>query len=162
MIEYYLVKFVLESKGYNTLWFSGDSDGFLVDLTGSKILVVPDQAAAQEAACGHGGSLQEEITSVNCDMLLYSTINKLDCDPVLTFWNIISDVAASLDISFLGDNNDARIQHLYDKLFFGCNLPAIRDKGPKYMPIWNKNEVRLLQCVIDSGLDIVKKYIRGY
>lgn len=160
MVEYYLVQFVCQSKEYNTLWFSDNSDGFLVDASCSRILVFFDRAAADKAAHNRGGRLHEGITSINCDMLLCLTSSRLDCNTILNFWNVVSDIAVSLAVSFFGDSNESQIHCLYEKLFYGCNLPAIKKDGEsKYMPTWSKNEVKLLQKVVDSGLDIIKKYI---
>lgn len=73
------------------------------------------------------------------------------------FWNLCDDIARSTHRYFYGNQRTRTIDAVYDKLFFACNLPAIRGDGEEYVPVWRKQERKLLRQVIYSGLSLLQK-----
>lgn len=73
-----------------------------------------------------------------------------------TFWNFCDDIARSTHRYFYGNRKKKAIDAVYDKLFFACNLPAIRNDGDEYVPVWKKQEWQLLRKAIRSGLSLLQ------
>lgn len=44
---------------------------------------------------------------------------------------------------------------LYDKLFFGSNIPGVTPPGEFYRPAWSRRELRKLHQVFERGLRTV-------
>jgi hypothetical protein len=50
---------------------------------------------------------------------------------------------------------------LYNKIFYGCNLPAIKKDGPKYIPTLSKIERnRVVQFISKNSLSVIKESIK--
>jgi hypothetical protein len=47
---------------------------------------------------------------------------------------------------------DRRHLTLYDKLFLGCNLPAMTPEGQRYDPMWSAEDCRKLAQLLRLGL----------
>ena len=77
---------------------------------------------------------------------------------MLTVWNILDDVSMSVNGNF--DSKKKRTNKIYDKIFFGNNLPAITPKGESYKPIWSKAERDVIREVLSFGFDIFRKAVR--
>jgi hypothetical protein len=81
---------------------------------------------------------------------------RLSCVRFLNLWNIFDDFASQLHLEF--DPDHIASQHVYDKLFFGANLPSITPKGQFYVPIWSDDEIEQIRCVLGKGLQIFRDY----
>lgn len=151
MKEYYIVDFVLSNRHFYTIWYSSDvQDGFILNTDGSKVRTFATISHAELFLKKEKLTLQKERTVFLCDEINCSGKN-IDCNAVLPFWNIISDMANSLNISFLGLQKEESIECLYDKLFHGCNLPSYKGSNPDYFPTWSCAEIKALEKVIDQG-----------
>lgn len=66
---------------------------------------------------------------------------------LLESWNALEDMSRSLGIeatSTVGDTK-ALMQHVYDKVFYGNNLPSLTPKGHGYAPVFNREELAALR-----------------
>lgn len=89
------------------------------------------------------------------------TAATLDCGLVLNAWNLFADVVAIRnhpDFRVL----DARAGHAYDKLFFGCNLPAVTPEGESYEPEWSQEEVEQIRGILAAGFDLFIPRVRRW
>jgi hypothetical protein len=43
----------------------------------------------------------------------------------------------------------------YDKLFWGCNLPALTPSGERFDPVWQAGEVANFRQFLAAGLDLL-------
>jgi hypothetical protein len=82
----------------------------------------------------------------------------VDCGLLLEAWNLFDDIAASIG-AHLHDRGERR-DKVYDKLFWGNNLPAVTPPGRSYQPLWNGCELRILRSVLRRGLDILPRHVR--
>lgn len=64
----------------------------------------------------------------------------MDCHALLIAWNLFKDVVTTLHIEFFRNKQDNVSDKIYDKLFFGTNIPAITPEGKEYIPQWTKAE----------------------
>lgn len=156
MKKYYIIIFYLEQHHYYTLWYTDDVDGFIISAEGN-IVYFEDEVLIKKFARDNEIYLDDETTEIFCNELFNIDDNNIHCNDILTFWNIVSDMARSAGKLFLGDYKHSNISDIYNKLFYGCNLPVIKQEGESYYPIWNHKEVLLLQKVINNGLDILSK-----
>src|SRR5262249_49083932 len=61
-----------------------------------------------------------------------------DCRLLLAIWNLAGDVARSVNEPF-EDRGDV-LDVVYNKLFFGNNLPPMTPPGEQYNPQWTEEE----------------------
>jgi hypothetical protein len=77
-----------------------------------------------------------------------------DCSLLLTTWNLAGDVARSANEPF-ADRGEA-LDDVYDKLFFGSNLPSMTPPGDRYNPQWTGEELGLLRARIETAVDLIR------
>ena len=93
--------------------------------------------------------------------LLRKKARTLKCDKLLSVWNLFWDVSYTVGHDF--DQNKEITNKVYDKLFFGCNLPAVTPLGKSYSPIWSSSEIKLIRSILTQGLQMFKEKVKeGY
>jgi hypothetical protein len=78
-----------------------------------------------------------------------------ECSDFLNAWNAFSDIAAScpqIQTDFRKLHREKKA--IYDKLFWGCNLPAVTPEGERFEPEWNPRETESIASIMTSGLDL--------
>ena len=80
----------------------------------------------------------------------------VDCEYMLHIWNITSDLSSSANKDFSGDSTSEIINRVYDKLFWGNNLSALRDNEDAFNPDWTSEELQELKIVVTHIVDIIK------
>lgn len=160
MTDYYSFKFIVRDKPYNCIWFSNDKDGFI---TVSNQLKHFDSYEELDAFTKENNlAVIDEGAILNIDtakIWLKENRHNVDCEYFLDFWNLISDLAGSVGDNFYGDSNKGIINKIYNKLFYGSNLPALRKDGEVYIPDWAEEELYELCRVVYDGLRIVDENI---
>lgn len=149
--DFYSVVFYLNQLRYDTLWYTDDIDGFLLNKNG-KIKSFKNDDFMRKFINEHGYTLHDEVLEIRLDDLEQLKVQPIDCKLILTIWNIMLDAAQSVSKEYLGDSRDAPIRSVYDKLFYGCNILV---KEEKYIPRWKASEKRLISRVIDNGYQIL-------
>ena len=153
--KYYLVQFKILQKEYDTFWYTDDVDGFMMD-TDNTLKSFPTKEQAVAFADKEGFMLDTEAFLVSTSILKDMNIRVINCKLYLNYWNIFSDVANSINEQFLGDSRNGTIRHIYEKLFYGCNILVKKDEE-HYIPKWSKSERRWIARVIKNGFQIVSK-----
>lgn len=153
--KYYLVKFIILQEEYYTFWYTDDVDGFLLDQSG-KLKSFPTKEEAIDFAKEEGFLLDTEEDIVTSAILRKMHIRKINCNLYLNHWNMFHDVAYSLNCPFLGDRRTGIIQHIYEKLFYGCNI-LVKEDEEHYRPKWSKQERRFIAKVMKEGFKILEK-----
>jgi len=77
---------------------------------------------------------------------------------LLNAWNLFGDIATSVDAEF--DSDRQLSQRVYEKLFWGNNLPSVTPPGKHYTPLWNEDELSLMRAILGHGLDIFRKHVK--
>ena len=157
--SYFLISCVREQK--TAYWICYSSELYLDGLlTGeSKILAFSTPAQAEAYLTGRGIYLQEDAACPVYDFdwlqgFLKSGLREISCERALDFWNLFTDAAFSLQKDFLGDRK--QYNKLYNKLFYGNNLPAIRRDGEEYLPRWSERESKMIRKILQNGLDLLE------
>lgn len=156
--KYEIVTFEISGKEYHTIWYMDDIDGFLLEQTGClKAFAAKKEAAA--FAQKEGFILDDNDFLISSAILEKYAMIEVDCNLVLNYWNTFSDLAHSLNCSFLGDNREGIVQNIYVKLFYGCNI-LVKENEEHYIPKWNKNEKRWMVKVLKEGFAILSKALQ--
>lgn len=130
IMKLYLVKFQFSKKECYALWYTDDVDGFILDENG-KIRSFASEEKTRLFANRKGYHLLEYFFR-SC------TNGKLQV---------------------FGDNSGGDVEGIYQKLFYGCNLPAIRKDGEIFVPEWNESERKRLAEIFDNGFRILSDAI---
>jgi hypothetical protein len=92
--------------------------------------------------------------------LLKKKPRTLKCDELLNAWNLFLDVSTTVGHDF--DQNHEETNQVYDKLFFGCNLPSVTPPGKSYFLIWSSSEIKLIRSTLAQGLQMFKDHVKLY
>lgn len=159
-MDYYAVKLKYSNRNYYAIWYSDNNDGFITT-NKNEIVLFDNLADIKKYSISHTIDVDcDNIACYNFDDLYEWCVSDstiVDCDKILNDWNIISDFLNTLKITFVGDNTtDGLIQSLYNKLFYGNNLPTINTTNEKYIPSWSKHELKLLKDILKEGVTKVR------
>ena len=158
--EYYQVVFIANNKEIHCIWYTNNKDGFVTEC--KKIKCFTNSKKLKEYAEKNKMNLNIKNTLLSMDeakLWLQKRKSEFDCEYLLSFWNIISDLAYSVGEIFYGDQDKDILIKIYDKLFYGNNLPSITPEDKKYFPEWEVDEIKEIAKVIEDGLKIVNTYI---
>ncbi len=138
--NYYIVEFLYNGKSYYSLW-DGETDKMIKE---NKKIVVSDNKNFLIDKIKDKAFIHDEGDIYICNM----EILNMPAGKILDFWNIISDIAKTVDIIFLGDSKQMNI--LYDKLY--------KNYIGEYISVFDA-EIDNLQNIVLDGIRIVEKYI---
>jgi len=155
-MKYFPLLYRLNAEDRYLIWISNEKDSVVVDAEG----LVP---TFKHAACvqaysdvNHYNLEREEPILHNLDWVAAwakAPDAPIDCEKALNAWNLFSDVGRSIyerGISF--DQLDRQFPGIYDKLFWGSNLPSMTPSGRHYEPEWSQVELAALAEVLSAGL----------
>lgn len=148
---YYIIRIMVNKKHFFLLWNCEYEPVFLTDANGKAVFfgsLADLTVFAEKSNIG----LAEEITEYDLDDITV-TVETLDCNEVNSKWNIISDLALTVGAEFSGE--DKRYNGIYDKLFCGCNLPAVNH--PPYTPEWSAEEITEINRILAEGADLCRR-----
>ena len=136
------------------LWGTDEigADRIAVDPEG-VLLVFPSERAARDVGAIEGWSISpEQAASYDFDEIerwCRSDDGIADCAPLLNAWNLLVDLPEGEGLFRAAD---ARAIAVYDKLFRGCNLPAMMTGEERYVPVWANSEITALKHLLLLGL----------
>lgn len=157
--EYFNLWFRLDGRDAYLIWFNGEPDGVIVDVDRK----VPCFSSNEDLS-SYGFSLNlsvktDEPILHDLDFVAswLKTENNLtvDCNVFLAAWNLFDDVSRSVGGSF-GSNRKLTAK-IYEKLFWGNNLPAVTPEGEHYEPTWTKRELEIMREVLGAGLSLFRE-----
>lgn len=170
--DYYIVSFSTDKTIKYTIWFTDDIDGFVTD-NKKNIMVFESVNQLCSYAEEHEIIIDQNIdikvadcdVQTNYDIYDYNVdyferydYSNIVCNEILNFWNIVTDITVTMETKLLGTDEDNNI--FYEKLFYGCNIPAM-NMPENYIPKWSDKERDKIKQIVDEGIAIVKKYIFG-
>jgi hypothetical protein len=163
MIEYYKVAFIYKTRYLYTLWYTNDVDGLLNE--NGKIKYFNNENELNNYCINKKINIEfDSIEIYNIDKInkIKSDIYvNIDCEYILNLWNITTDIAKTIGATFYG-NKKNEIINVYDKIFFGNNLPSVRGDGEEYIPSWNKKEINILIKVLEDCYKIFEQSYGEY
>jgi hypothetical protein len=72
------------------------------------------------------------------------------CKRLLDGWNFLMDFAYTIDAPEHFIRTNRRQKKIYNKLFFGNNLPSMTPKGKEYNPVWTSPEIKYFKTSINK------------
>jgi hypothetical protein len=159
---YYPYWYRLDGMDAFLIWFTNSHDGVWVDAQG-LIPSFQTLAQLQSYAAAHQIPIDNEVAMLH-DLDVVATWLKrplsadIDCDSFLAAWNLFSNVSAAINGDF--DPDHARTTGVYDKLFYGNNLPVITPPGEHYEPEWTDDEVLLIRELLAGGLQLFREHVQ--
>lgn len=163
MIKYFTFVFIIKNTKHYSIWYSDEDDGFIIE--SSKIKTFCNMDEMKCYARDNNYELETEYTEMQFDTAINIATKKnienedINCKYLLDFWNIVSDIANSVGDVFIGDTREGTINSIYNKLFYGNNLEAIKKNGEDFIPTWNKYEKNELLNVTNDGIRILRNYL---
>lgn len=157
-----VVHFQCQKADLYCLWYSDDEkDAFF--LKDSSLRTFPSQAAALKfldslslpRPAGKGAQEAAVYDTVRIRKMLRGE-TPFDPAAALDFWNITGDLTRSLALPFLGSPGDGLTDSVYEKLFCGNNLPAVRTSDRLYLPQFSAMEKGRLNAVLEEGFRLIE------
>lgn len=160
MKQFYPIRIVLDSVDYHCIWYSNEQDGVIT--ANDKIIAFTSLDELQLYIQEHYAALETLEVAIYYLNTIAAWVKHpqpqdINCVLLLDAWNLFIDVSASLQIKL--EENQKINKKLYDKLFWGCNLPSMSPPGEEYIPIFTQKECKRLAGILDRGLVILKENI---
>lgn len=159
--EFTACSFVLDGIERYFLWYSmeeanWDPDRILLDEAGALLqfesLDDLESYALAESLTLHPTWHARYDFDAMAVWLTGPTIEGIDCERVLSLWNLFDDMLLSIGQGkLLFDGVEKFDEDVYDKLFWGTNPPALTPDGCHYEPIWSEHEVQIIERALGEG-----------
>lgn len=149
------------------IWMSADTDSVATDADGQVL-----SFATVDALRGYSEAMQWKTDNENpilhdLDFIaawVAAPVEPVDCVQILNGWNLFLDIATTVNsprnVVFKTLHSQSHV--LYDKVFWGNNLPAMTPKGERFMPSWSPNELGAIAQVLAAGLDLFASCVREW
>jgi len=160
--EYFNLWFRLDAHDAHLIWFNGEPDGVIVDANGKVACFLNDEDLLRYASSLNLSVKTEEPNLHDLDSvaswLKTENVETVDCNVFLAAWNLFDDVSRSVGGDFDADRKKTR--KIYEKLFWGTNIPVVTPEGKSYTPIWSKRELKTIRKVLGEGLSLFREKVR--
>ena len=165
-MTYYPYWYRLDGADAYLLWRTDDSsestapDGVLLDDAG-RMVTSRHLDQLRDYAARRGLPVAAEVNPKPLDLdvvdqwLEAARKTNVDCETFLEAWNLFSDLASTV-AGRLAHIDDRKQDRIYNKLFWGNNLPAVTPPGKHYEPLWFKSEVARMQNVLGAGMRLFR------
>ncbi|QMU28030.1 hypothetical protein [Adhaeribacter radiodurans] len=165
--NYYACWFRLDQVDQYLIWINksnSDPEEVLLDGQG-RVQVFKSELNLVKYAKTKGIKIKKEEPILhNLDAVeewLQQPNNNINCDDCLAAWNLFTDVAYSLKLTFNGDKIGRLRNRIYDKLFWGNNDfvgdPILgHPSGQFYIPEWSPAEVCKLAKILKQGFKLFR------
>jgi hypothetical protein len=163
---HYLCRVRLNGAVVFVAWYSGERDGFARDDAGRLRAACTPEALT--ATAGMRDVLLESHAPADYDFdgirawCAAPAGEGIDCAAFLNAWNFFDDLAGLSDGAETAYTQLSReAAACYDKLFWGCNLPAVTPPGERFEPEWRADELAEVHLVLEAGLDLLESELRA-
>jgi hypothetical protein len=146
-VRRYLVTLRLDGTDHIAIWHSGDHDRIELDEAGLVRTLASEAAARATSDISRATAPLYDFDAI--EAWCHSPATVSNCVPLLDAWNLLGDLPTEANVFTRADK---RADAIYDKLFWGCNLPAMTPPGEHYVPEWTVAEVTALKQLLLLGL----------
>ena len=171
-MDYFLIIWLRDEIESFSIWYSNGGKDGLVCNNEKEILCFLDESAALLYLSEkdlHLYDPKDAPTIYDIDRLeawIHSDSATVDCNEILNFWNMFTDVSYTTGVKFKGDKKKKLTNLIYNKLFYGLNLPSIKPEDEEdWMPVWDKRQLKIMKSIMENGLNILNQnfiYIPQY
>jgi hypothetical protein len=161
-MEYYVFSYQLSSEVRYLIWVSDDEnskkDRFVSDSQG-MIPAFTGLEALEAYAATKNLSLLTPSSAIllNLDTIvgwLSANSDLPTCDDLLNAWNAFSDADNSTQREPSFSKMSFTNKLIYDKIFWGNNLPAVTPEGEHYDPSWTAEELDTMKSIYTCGINL--------
>lgn len=158
--NYFILWYRLDRVDSYLIWYTNDFDGVVVD-NSEQVIMFKYIPLLRKYADKCGLHIEEEEPGLHNldavkDWIENPSKTDINCDILLSAWNLFIDIASSVqDVTF--DRDREKTDLIYEKLFWGNNLPAVTPPGKHYKPNWTDDEIEKLQEVLADGLKMFQQ-----
>jgi len=158
--EYYSYWYRLNNEDSFLIWFSNEKDGFVVNENG----FVPSFNNKSDLKM-YADKIQIKVDVDNPNLtdldIIKTWLNNSekieDYNSFLDAWNLFEDISISSNGDF--DENKEVTNDIYNRIFWGCNIPAVTPEGESFTPTWTIEELKTIRETLNYGLQMFKKKI---
>lgn len=152
MKEYLKVIFETEEKDYFCIWQTDLNSGFVKD--SDHVACFRDEEVFDAYCSAKGLKIKETLVFSLVDLMSFASGMSSDYNPslLLNFWNICSDLAFTLGVAFLGDDDNDALSEIYDTLFFMSSSEPDENKTKETL---TKDDISDLREVISDGCKLI-------
>jgi hypothetical protein len=165
-MKYFPLLFRLRGEERFLIWMSGDTDSVMMAEDG----YIPSFATV-DALRGYANVKGWEIegeTPVLHDLdrvaaWVAEPVDAVNCVEVLNAWNLFADICATVNAprNTNFEKLNSQSSALYDRVFWGNNLPAVTPKGERFVPTWTRDEIGSMAEILSTGLDLLASCVRS-
>jgi hypothetical protein len=162
-MQYFSLLYRLKAEDRYLIWISNEQDSVVVDARGFVPCFRDIASLRVYAELNHYSLQGEEPIIHDLDWVAAWTtvpVVQVDCSEALAAWNLFEDVARSIPGRGSAYRRLDSQLALYNKLFWGCNLPSVTPKGRHYVPVWSADEVASLAEILTEGLELFESCTR--
>ncbi|MEO5877731.1 MAG: hypothetical protein ABIS86_09110 [Streptosporangiaceae bacterium] len=165
MRDFYPYGFRLDNQEHLLVWFCEDAEPDGVIVNDGRLVSHADLDGLYDYARVTGLRLVDdtELSWVDLDAIAFWTVVgdevEPDCVELLNAWNLFSDAAHSLGVPL--QVRSAALDQVYDKVFWGNNLPMMTPVGESFEPTWSDAELLMLRETMNRGLDVIRQGLRA-
>ncbi len=161
--EYHPYWYRLDGIDHYLLWFCDEVDGFFQSAD-QTIPSFSNQGDLMMVASQHGIQISVEDPTlldltVVTDWLQTPKPEGIDCPTFLNAWNLFQDVAETVGHSF-ETTTDGFNTSIYNKLFWGNNLPSVTPPGECYVAEWSAEELSRIHEILSDGFFLFQQHIK--
>jgi hypothetical protein len=158
--QYFAVCFRIEGAEYLLIWVSSETDRLILSPK-NRLAAFVDMGELTKFAANNGFIIQPEKPPVYdfdalVDWISSPDLNNIDCEIFLNIWNMLGDIEISLGRKLKEPEGSNTV---YDKLFYGNNLPPVTPEGEHYVPEWSEDEVAIMVAVFEDGVNMLREGI---
>ncbi|CAN5325096.1 hypothetical protein BH09BAC1_BH09BAC1_27990 [soil metagenome] len=166
-MEYYIVQIKLDRINYFLLW-GEDEDGidkFLMDHgkvlhfhnLDNLLLHVKKETIELAVDDGEAPNVTDVFDLDKINFWVKHPRKHIDTNMFNQAWNYAGDLNATIPFDFRKHYKNKVTLKIYDKLFWGLNLPVVTPAGRYYVPLWKHKEVMLLRNVMRDVIEGFRK-----
>ena len=96
------------------------------------------------------------ITTHNMSQILLSGTQNIDCEFLIGFWNVFTDIGAAVGETF-EPVLTKRMRRCYDKLFWWCHISVLVPEGVRYVPHFTRRELRAVRQLMQRGMEFFSR-----
>lgn len=159
--EYYAYWYRLDDRDSYLIWYSNETDGFIIDDEGfipSFTKVKDLQIFAKKKNLTVDVEKPNLITLDPVKNWLKNGGEIEDYNSFLNTWNLFEDISVSTNGNF--DKEKEITNGIYNRIFWGCNIPAVTPEGKCFTPTWTKKELKIIHKTYNFGFQIFEEKIK--
>lgn len=163
-MEYFDCWYRLDDNDRHLIWYSSDEDGVVVTPAPKKVLTFATSEDLLSYARTKGIEIKKEMPILHrLDVVvewLTSTIDlAIPSDDFLNAWNLVGDVARSIDRKDTFVELESGAANVYDKLFWGAKPPSVTPANGTYIPQFSCDESRQMRALFSWGVGVFREHV---